>query len=107
MKTMGRLWVVLLISIGCSATIAVSSGTNPNSFVLCGKMVTPHGVVAGNLVVQGSAIVCVGPDCTPPADATWYDHRCLDLPRLYRRPQSCCLQRAPQVQADSPLQKSR
>lgn len=70
MKTTGRLWVVLLISMRCSATIAVSSGTDPNSFVLCGKMVTPHGVVEGNLVVQGSAIVCVGPDCTPPADAT-------------------------------------
>jgi cytosine/adenosine deaminase-related metal-dependent hydrolase len=70
MKTTGRVLVVLLILLRCPATIAVNSGTDPNSFVLYGKMVTPHGVVEGNLVVQGSAIVCVGPGCTAPADAT-------------------------------------
>jgi 5-methylthioadenosine/S-adenosylhomocysteine deaminase len=70
MKTAGRLFVVLLVLIRCSATITVTPGTDPNSFVLCGKMVTKYGAVDGKLVIQGSAIVCVGPECTAPAEAT-------------------------------------
>jgi len=66
MNARSRVLPILLLTFHSWAAITVSSGTDPNSFVLSGKMITPDGILDGKLVIQGSTIACVGPDCTVP-----------------------------------------
>ena len=70
MNAKNRLFPILLLTVPAWAAITVSPGTDPNTFALNGKMVTPGGIVDGKLVIQGSTIACVGPDCTVPPGAT-------------------------------------
>jgi 5-methylthioadenosine/S-adenosylhomocysteine deaminase len=70
MKATCRLVPVLLLALPSWTAITVSPGTDPGAFALNGKIVTPGGIVDGKLVIQGSTISCVGPDCTVPSGAT-------------------------------------
>ena len=70
MKASIRFSAILLASFRCWAAITVAPGTDPNTFVLNGKIVTPDDIVDGKLVIKGTLIACVGVDCTVPAGAT-------------------------------------
>ena len=52
------------------ATVTVTVGTAPNTYVLTGRIVTPDEVVNGSVVVVGDTIACVGDACAEPAGAT-------------------------------------
>jgi hypothetical protein len=69
-KATHRLIPILLLALPACGAITVSPGTEPNSFVLSGKLITPAGIVDGKLVIQGSTIACVGADCAVPSGAT-------------------------------------
>src|SRR6185436_2526273 len=52
------------------ATVTVTVGTAPNTYVLTGRIVMPDEVVNGSVVVVGDTIACVGDACAEPAGAT-------------------------------------
>ena len=62
--------VVLLLTGPASAAPTVSVGTDPNKFVIKGKIVTPDQVIDGELVIEGDTITYVATSCPDPPGAT-------------------------------------
>lgn len=60
----------LSLAMPAFATVTVTPGTAPNTYVLSGRIVTPDLVVNGSVVVVGDTITCVGDTCSDPDGAT-------------------------------------
>jgi hypothetical protein len=52
------------------ADTTVTVGTDPSKYVLKGVLVTPDGLITGELVIEGDMITCVAATCTHPAGAS-------------------------------------
>lgn len=59
-----------LLPVASEGAITATLGTDPTRQVLIGKLVTPTGVVQGELVIERDTITCVAEDCPAPPGAS-------------------------------------
>src|SRR5262245_53775694 len=64
------LFLIICFAISSVADTSVTLGTDPAKYVLRGKIVTPTGLLTGELVIEGDTITCVAITCTAPAGAS-------------------------------------
>ncbi|MEJ2143224.1 MAG: amidohydrolase family protein [Gammaproteobacteria bacterium] len=60
----------LFLLLPAQARVTVTAGSTADTYLFKGEIVTPSGVMNGEMVVEGDTITCVEMDCTDPEGAT-------------------------------------
>lgn len=72
-KRKGSLSLIFFLFSLCvtvNARVSVTPGDNLQKLVLFGDIVTPEGLLNGEVVIEGDSITCVKLDCPDPFGAT-------------------------------------